>query len=222
MPAIRRALPALLAGWLLLTGCGDLPAASAQGLAGNDLVGAMVTQLTASAGLTYTAGYHLAGGTTATFTQAQKPLRQGYDYPGGRLVVSSSEVTDCRGASRPACTLTSPPATGSLPPALSAVQSTGLVPPPVVIKLLNTAALDQNVTIAPRDTTIAGHHATCLDLTGIDNAAARDLGVCVTNDGVLGSFKGMIAGRQADMTMTEYDPTARYTAFTPPPGARFP
>ena len=36
---------------------------------------------------------------------------------------------------------------------------------------------------------------------------------------VLGSFKGTISGTATDMTMTEYDPAARYTAFTPPPGA---
>ena len=214
MPATR--LLRSLTGLLLLSGCGDLDAASAQGIAGNDLVAEMVTQLNTSAALTYTAAYHLAGGVTATLTQAQKPLRQGYDYPGGRLVVTEDAVTDCRAK---ACTLTTPPTTGALPPGLTAVQSAGMVPPPTVVQLLDAAALDQAVTIKSRDTTIAGHHATCLDLTGIDKAAARDFSACVTNDGVLGSFKGTISGTATDMTMTEYDPAARYTAFTPPPGA---
>ncbi|MFG1609864.1 hypothetical protein [Actinoplanes sp. NPDC049265] len=213
MPAARRVA---LAGLLLLAGCGDLPAASAQGIAGNDLVAEMVTQLDASATLTYTAGYHLAGGATATVTQAQKPLRQGYDYPGGRLVQTTASVTDCRAK---ACTLTGPPPAGALPPALDAVRAAGLVPTPVVRQLLNAAALDQAVTVASRDTTIAGHHATCLDLTGVDNAPARDFSTCVTNDGVLGSFRGTVSGTAIDMTMTEYDPSASYSAFTPPPGA---
>jgi hypothetical protein len=215
VPATRRsALTA--AGLLLLTGCGGLPAASAQGIAGNNLVTEMVAQLTASADLTYTAAYQLPGGRSGTLTQAQKPLRQGYDHPGGRLVLTEDAVIDCRSK---ACTLTRPTATGLLPPALTTVQSSGLVPPAVVIQLLNAAALDQAITVLPRDTTIAGHHATCLDLTGIDDAAARDFSTCVTNDGVLGSFEGTISGTSADMTMTEYEPAARYTSFTPPPGA---
>lgn len=205
-----------LTGLLLLSACGDLDAASAQGIAGNDLVTEMVAQLNASAKLTYTAAYRLSGGATATVTQAQKPLRQGYDYPGGRLVITEDAVTDCRAK---ACTVTNPPATGALPPAVATVQTSGMVPPPIVVQLLDAAVLGQAVTISSRDTTIAGHHATCLDLTGIDNAAARDFSTCVTNDGVLGSFKGTLSGTATDLTMTEYEPAARYTAFTPPAGA---
>lgn len=215
----RRAILGLLCVFGLVTGCGDLDAASAQGIARNDLVSEMAGRLSASGSLSYTAGYHLAGGGKATVAQAQRPLRIGYEYPGGRLVVTGTAVTDCRGTTKPACTVTDPPAGGVQPPAVADVQRAGLVPPPVVLDLLNAAALDTAVTVTSRDTTIAGHHATCLDLAGVDDAAAGTFSTCVTNDGVLGSFRGTVRGVDVDMTMTEYDPAARYAAFAPPPGA---
>jgi len=43
----------------------------------------MAGQLAASAGLTYTAKYQLAGGDTARITQTQKPTRTAYAFPGG-------------------------------------------------------------------------------------------------------------------------------------------
>ena len=95
MPVVRKRLAAgLLSGLLLLAGCGDLePAASAKGIARNDLVSQMVTQLSASASLTFTAAFHLAGGGNAGMTQAQRPARTAFDYPTGRLVITDKAVT---------------------------------------------------------------------------------------------------------------------------------
>ena len=103
---------------LLLGGCGDFDdAASAQGLARNDLVSELAAQLTVSETLTYNAGYRLAGGATAKVAQDQNPSRAAYDYPGGRVLVSADAVTLCQGARKPTCTLTAPPDAGGTPPA---------------------------------------------------------------------------------------------------------
>ena len=103
---------------LLLGGCGDFDdPASAQGLARNDLVSELASQLTASETLTYMAGYRLAGGATAKVAQDQNPSREAYDYPGGRVLVSADAVTLCQDGRKPTCTLTAPPEAGGTPPA---------------------------------------------------------------------------------------------------------
>ncbi len=221
--ARRRLLPGLAAAVLLLGGCGDLDeAASAQGIAQGDLVSELAAQLAASATLSYTAGYQLAGGGTATVAQAQDPPRSAYAYPGGRVLVTEQAVTECRGTRKPTCTMTAPPDAGAAPPArvFAGAQRTGMVTPATVLSLLNAAALDPTVTLAPRDTTIAGHHATCLELSGLDDDRSRAFTTCVTNDGVLGSFTGTVEGKPIDVAMTEFDSQVRGDAFDPPAGAQ--
>jgi len=221
VPAARsRAAAGLLTGLLPLTGRGDLEeAASAKGIASNNLVSQMVAQLSASSTLTYTAAYHLAGGGDATVTQAQNPPRTSFEYPTGRLLVTDEAITACRAKT---CTVTTPPRGGTRLPAetFAAARQTGMIAPATVIALLDAASLDTAVTVTPHDTTLAGHHATCLDLAGVDDATARNFSVCVTSDGVLGTFVGTVSGAEIDMTMTRYDSVAQAGAFTPPPGAK--
>jgi hypothetical protein len=222
LAARRRALPGLAAAVLLLGGCGDLDdSAAAQGITQSDLVSELAGQLTRSATLTYAAGYQLAGGGTATVSQAQNPARAAYAYPGGRVLVTEQAVTECRGTGRQTCTMTAPPDPGAAPPArvFAGAQRTGMVAPATVLALLNAAALDPTVTLKPRDTTIAGHHATCVELSGLDDDRARAFTTCVTNDGVLGSFTGTVDGETIDVAMTQFESRVRGDAFNPPPGA---
>ena len=224
MSAARRtAALGLAAGVLLLGGCGDFEqAAAAQGIARNDLVTELATQLSGSATRTYAAGYRLPGGGRAEVVQAQDPPRTSFAYPGGRLLVRDDTVTQCREAAEPTCTVTTPPRGGGALPATAYAgpQRTGLVAPATVLALLNAAALDAAVTVTSRDTTIAGHHATCVDLDGVNDERSREFRTCVTNDGVLGSFTGTLDGRAVDMTMTEFSSRAPAGAFDLPPGAR--
>jgi hypothetical protein len=224
MSAARRtAALGLAAGLLLLGGCGDFDqAASAQGIARNDLVSEMATQLSGSATGTYSAGYQLPGGGRASVVQAQNPPRTSFAYPGGRLVVGDDVITQCREAAKPTCTVTAAPRAGGALPATTYAgpQRTGLVAPATVLDLLNAAALDVAVTVKSRDTTIAGHHATCVDLAGVSDERSREFSTCVTNDGVLGSFTGILDGRAVDMAMTEFSQRVPAGAFDLPPGAR--
>jgi hypothetical protein len=212
----------LAAAVLLLGGCGDFDdAASAQGIAGNDLVSELAAQLTVSETLTYLAGYRLAGGATAKVAQDQNPSRAAYDYPGGRVLVSADAVTLCQGARKPTCTLTAAPEAGGTPSAtvFAAAEQTGMVAPATVLALLNAAALSPDIIVKPRDTTIAGHHATCVDLNGVDDKRSRAFATCVTNDGVLGSFTGTLDGKPVDVAMTEFSPRVAAHDFAPPTGA---
>ncbi|MEU4245253.1 hypothetical protein [Actinoplanes sp. NPDC026619] len=181
-------------------GCAGLEQASAAGISRDDMVSEMATQLARVTGLTYTATYQLAGGDTATVTQAQKPTRTAYVYPGGRLVEETTGTIRCEGS--PAalkCTETDPSPATALP-----LTGSTLVTPEAALALLNTAALDQEVEATPHDTTIAGRHATCLDLKQVDGTPTAEFGICVTNEGALGSFTATIAGTRYEQALTAY------------------
>jgi len=198
-----------------LAGCGDLEQASASGSTRDDLAGDLATQLRGSATLTYSATYQLAGGATATISQDQSPARSAYVYPGGKVIVTPEATTRCvQAGKKVTCTMTAP-TTG----AFSGAGKFGMALPETVLGLLNTAALDEEKTIRQHDTTIAGHHATCVEMTGVDNAGPDGFTVCVTSEGALGSFKGTLNGSAVDVAMTHYSDKIDADAFEPPPAA---
>lgn len=207
-----------LAALAALAGCGDLEQAAAAGSARDDLAGDLAAQLGGSAALTYTATYQLAGGKTATITQEQDPARSAYAYPGGTIIVTPDTVTRCAGKG---CTITTTvtPASPAPPGTVSAAAKSGMVLPATVLALLNAASLDTEKTVQQRDTTIAGHHASCAGLSGVNGAEASAFTVCVTNEGLLGSFKGTIAGTLIDAAMTRYSDKADPGDFATPAGA---
>jgi hypothetical protein len=184
----------------------------------NDLAG----RLTRTDGLTYTVVYQLPGGATATVARAQHPGRQAYAYPGGLLSLTPTWTADCRTQATTTCTLTPPPSPSVDPNAglLAAMAGRGLIAPPTVISLLTAAALDRNAIIFQHDTTIVGRNATCVEVSGVDNAPASQFNTCVTIDGLLGSFKGTVNSAPIDMTLNQYDAHVSPTAFDLPPGAR--
>jgi hypothetical protein len=209
---------------MLLAGCGDLESASASaGIARSDLVADLAAQLGKSSALTYSATYQLAGGATATVAQAQRPARAAYRYPGGQLLVTTAALTRCEPVNKAlTCTMTAPPTPPTALPGtlLTGAEKAGLVSQPAVLALLNQAALDPDMTVDQHDTTIAGHHATCVDLADVDDAAASEFGVCITNEGVLGSFTGTLSDKDVDLALTQYADRAAVDAFDPPRNAK--
>jgi hypothetical protein len=199
---------------LAIAGCGDLDQASAAGTNRDDLVTEMAGQLSEASDLTYTATYQLAGGATAKVSQAQKPSRIAYAYPGGRLILTATATIRCTGDdSAPTCTETTPQPTTD-------EHDTGpMTSPDTVLGMLDTAAVDADADAVQHDTTIAGHHATCLDVDKVDGAPASTFAVCVTNEGVLGSFTANINGKPADVALTDYSDKVDESAFTLPGGA---
>jgi len=217
--ARARVAVGVLAATVLLAGCDQFDdAASAQGVSRNDLIAELATQLGGSASLTFEATYQLAGGNTGTIAQAQEPARTAYRYPGGQVLLTTAATIRCAKSS---CTLTAPPAEASAPPTtlLADGQRAGLVAPATVLNLLKVAALDADLTVEQHDTTIAGRHATCVELGEVDGAQARAFSACITNDGVLGSFTGTLGGRAVDVAMTDYADQVPTDAFDPPRGA---
>jgi hypothetical protein len=213
--AVRLVLTGVAAAATMLAtaACGGVDSANAAGGAHDDLVSELATQLAGSTTLSYTATYQLAGGDEAQITQAQKPTRVAYTFPGGRMIRTSSATTRCAGA-EPAlkCTETSP--------APADVRSTGaLITPDAVLAMLNQAAVDPGAVAKQHDTTMAGHHATCLALTGVTHTPTADFTVCVTAEGALGSFTATMGGKQADLALTAYSDKPDLSAFELPPAA---
>lgn len=212
MPAPRLLLTGLAASVTLLVvgACSGIDSANAAGVTHDDLVSELAEELSAAATLSYTATYQLAGGDEAQITQSQKPARSAYTYPGGRLIRTPGITTRCQGLK---CTETSPDPADT--------RSTGpLTTPETVLAMLNTAAVDPGATATQHDTTVAGHHATCLALTGVARTPTPDFTVCVTAEGALGSFTATIDGKQADLALTAYSDKPDATAFDLPASAR--
>lgn len=218
--------PALLAG---VTGCADLADAS-QGTTRNDLVTDLAAQLARSSALTYAATYQLAGGATATLVQDQQPARSALVYPGGKVTVTADATTDCHSSARAlTCTVTAPPTGGAAAGLFTGGTAAGpftgtgrrgMVGPGTVLDLLTAAALDADVTVAQHDTTVAGRHATCVEVGDATDAPAARFQTCITSEGVLGTFTGQLDGGPVDIALTRFDDTIDATVFDPPSTAK--
>jgi hypothetical protein len=216
---------AVLAGLALLgplagAGCATIDG-TRQVLDRADLVNDLASRLDRASGQAYAAQYQLAGGKTASIAQALRPTRSAYTYPGGKVVINDTETAECTGEGAGArCTLTAPPLSTSGPPAgvLDAATAQGLVHPTVVMGLLTTAALDTDAVVEQSDTTIAGQHATCVDVSQVERVPAFK--ACVTADGVLGSFAGTLRGRATEVSLISDTQTVPESSFDLPPGAK--
>ncbi|MFF0150425.1 hypothetical protein [Micromonospora sp. NPDC005203] len=203
---------------LTVTGCQTFEDAGVA-MGRSELVNDLAARLDRALELTYSADYQLPGGQSAAIVQAQDPARSAYTYPGGRLTVTPEAITRCTTTgARPECTVLAPPTPGSKPTVtlFGEANKQGLATPPVVIGLLTAAALDPQVVIKQSDTTVAGHHAACVEVQG---SSAGDFTACVTTEGVLGSFTGPVDGKPVDLALSRYSATVDTGAFDPPAGA---
>ncbi|MBO4207114.1 hypothetical protein [Micromonospora echinofusca] len=205
---------------LTVTGCQTLDDAG-RVVGRADLVNDLAARLDRAMESTYSADYQLPGGQTASISQTQKPARSAYTYPGGKLTVTAEATTTCvTSGSRTTCTLAPPPVPSNRPSVTVFAQAKqqGLIAPPVVMGLLATAALDPAAVIEQTDTTVAGRHATCVKVTEVgENGTPFE--ACVTNEGVLGSFRGVMDGKPVELDLTRYQDSVPVSAFDLPPGA---
>jgi hypothetical protein len=217
---MRTVAAALAAGCTVavLAGCGSIGDAQ-QVIDRARLVNDLASRLDHASELTYTAEYQLPGGDHATIAQAQAPVRVAYTYSGGVYATTKEATIDCTGTT---CTLTDPPS--PIADSQTGMQDRmiehGLVPPTTVVGLLTAASLSSNAVIEQHDTTIAGEHATCVSVSGVENSEAAQFDACITATGVLGSFKGAVNGKQMEVSLIRYVPSVAENAFDPPAGAK--
>ena len=219
---VLASVAALAAGFAALAGCGSIGDAQ-QVVDRARLVNDFAERLSHAGELTYTAEYQLPDGGTASIAQAQRPFRAAYTYPDGKLVVTPERIADCRSENgTTTCMLTALPSAGIDPVAnlLGDGSDRGLIAPSEVVGLLTAASLSSNAVIEQHDTTVGGEHATCVDVTGVENAAASSFTACLTGAGVLGSFSGTVDGANIGISLTRFADTAAENAFDLPPGAK--
>ncbi|WBB72790.1 hypothetical protein O7602_24300 [Micromonospora sp. WMMD1128] len=220
MPAASttlRVLAASVIASLSVTGCQALDGAGVA-LGRADLVNDLAARMDRALEQTWAADYQLAGGQTASIAQTKDPLRSTYTWSGGKITVTQEAVTRCTSAAgRTSCTVSPPVLTAGKPSVIvyDEARKQGLVTPPAVIRLLTDAALQPEAAIKQTDTTLAGHHATCVDVT----SAGERFTACVTTEGVLGSFTGTLDGKAAEVTLSRYTESVEPSAFAVPPGA---
>jgi hypothetical protein len=208
-PPVALLLVAAVAG---TAACTDLDQASAAGVADEDLISETADRVAAADGQSWTATYRLSGGEVARVTRAQQPSRIAYTFPSGIVIVGPDTVTRCtRATEKVNCTDGDRRDGEEGPPA-----STGLVAPAAILDMLESAAIDPDLAVTPRETTIAGRHASCLELAGVDQSAAPDFEVCVTVEGTVAAFTGTVAGAPVEMTLTEYSTDINDADFTLP------
>jgi hypothetical protein len=211
----RLALTAVAAAaTLLVAGCGGVDSASAAGITHDDLVSELANGLADVSTLNYTATYQLAGGDTATLVRAQRPARLAYTYPGGRLIVTPAQTVACTGDKKLTCTRSA-----ADPTAAATLTGTTLVTPEAALAMLNAAALDPKLDVLQHDTTVAGRHANCLDLSDVDGTPANEFSICVTNEGALAVFTATIQGERVDQALTAFSDKPDASAFSLPPTA---
>jgi hypothetical protein len=206
----------------ILSGCGSMGGAQ-QVIDRSHLVNEMASRLDHASELTYTADYRLADGERATIAQTQDPRRAAYTYPGGKFATTPDATVDCRvdnGATT--CTLTAPPSpsTDATTMLLNALRDRSLVPPTLVVGLLTAASLSPDTVIKQHDTTLAGEHATCISVSGVENSAASQFDACITSAGVLGSFKGLVNSKTMEVSLIRYVASVTEDAFDLPSDAR--
>ncbi len=211
----------LLSAVLSVSACGAVDDAQ-RVVDRSSLVNDLANRLAQAGSLTYTATYQLHDGQTGTLAQAQKPTRDSFSYPGGKLIVTPDWTADCQTATNANCAMSPAPSPATdVPDALLAkIAQRGLVAPTVVVGLLGAAALDSDASIQQHDTTVAGEYATCVEVSGIDNAPAAEFSACITSAGLLASFSGTVNGEQIDIRLTQYLTTVADDAFTIPTGAK--
>jgi hypothetical protein len=187
----------------------------------SSLVNDLANRLAKADTLTYTATYQLHDGRSGVLSQAQRPLRDSFGYPGGKLIMTPEWIADCQTDGAARCAMTPPPSPAAQIPEtlLGKLADRGLIAPSEVVGLLGAAALDGDASINQHETTIAGEFATCVDVTGIDNAPADHFSACITAGGLLASFTGTVNGKDVDIRLSRYETTTTPDAFTLPTGA---
>lgn len=194
-------------------GCHAKPAGTSP-LDRDRLIQDMTSQLERGNGLRYRAEYQLLGGLRATVAQEVSPSKTAYGYPGGMLIISETERTSCDlYAKPPKCEIRIPHA------GYAETMRKGFVTGPGVAELLRVASA-QPVTINQYNTTIVGVPTSCVEVLGLADAQASNFIACVTADGVLASFSGVVNGFNIDLALSRMELRApEETSLAVPKGA---
>jgi hypothetical protein len=227
--AIVATLVALCAGVIRLVNAFSSPPSSNVDVSASERsdLANLAAKLDASSELTYTAGYTMPNGTTATVVH--QPPNVAFAGPTGRFIVTHDAVYRCSATTQPAtCTKAINTNDGvdlRTDQLIPGWIGQGFVTPRTAgFTLLAAASLGSHYMVMNRGVrAIAGLQSTCLDVTSLlpDRRFYLGLGafgICVADNGVLTSFHGAGDAGSVGVELTTYAETADTTAFQPPAG----
>jgi hypothetical protein len=187
----------------------------------------LAAKLDGASELTYTAGYTMPDGTTATVVQ--QPPDVTFAGSTGRFIVTRDAVFRCSATTQPATCAkakntndgvdlrTHQLIPGWIGPGFVTPRTAGFT-------LLAAASLGSDYMVEDRrERVIAGLRSTCLGVTSLapDRKFYLGLvtfGICVADNGVLTSFGGAGDAGEVGVELTSFAETADTTAFQPPAG----
>jgi hypothetical protein len=209
-----RLAPLVVAACLALGACGG-----GGPIDRSRLIDDMIHQLGRGEQVVYWAEYQLTGGSRGSVGQQATPKRTAYTYPGGKIVVYGDQQTVCVTTAKPVkCQVKALPTTA--PASYADATRQGFMTGPVVADLLRLALLQPSASVKPHDATLAGQPASCLEISGLVETASAAFSVCVTADGLLASFTGLVNGVNVDQALIQVSRKVTEDAFTLPDGAQ--
>lgn len=229
-PRISRVLVAALASTLAAAGLGCGILDQAKNLVDTaSVLSDFADRLGKAANLTYTAEYTVTGGDNVTLVQ--QPPNAAFISESGRFIFTSDTLYLC-GVEGGAMTCQKSANQASDVNAADAgfvagVAGPGFVTPELALGLVAASALVPGAKVSESTKTIAGQQSLCADVTGVDAAdtsgdeSLKDFSVCVTEVGILASFRGTSTeGQTLGVELVKYTSSADPAAFAPPTGAK--
>jgi hypothetical protein len=180
----------------------------------------------------YQARYRLAGGGTATVSQATGPIRHAWSFSSAtastRFITTGSATSTCTAAAAdptgggpvgaPAsCTLTAPPKLNDQPDLAAVFRASDrrFVSAQQLMSLLTDASL-HGATVRGHRATVAGRSVYCATSSG---GAVPGFTGCLTRGGALARFAGTVDGGAVDVELTDLTTAVPADVFEAPPGA---
>jgi len=204
---------------LVLAACLALGACSGGPIDRSRLIDDMLHQLGRGEQVVYFADYQLSGGSRGSVGQQADPKRTAYTFPGGKILVYRDQQTVCVTTAQPVkCQVKALSTTA--PATYADATRQGFMTGPVLVDLLRVALLQASTSVKPHDATLAGQPASCLEISGLVEAAAAAFTACVTADGVLASFTGLVNGVNVDQALIQVSRKVTEEVFTLPTGAQ--
>lgn len=214
-------LTALVLGAVTALGCGI---GSAKNIAPTATVLAeFADRLSHGRQSTYTATYDVPDGERVTLVR--EPRRAAFLTQRGRFVFTAGHLVRCAGNTCHRTPNQQPDLDTTTSGLAAEVTGPGFLTAEDALAVVAAAALVPGAKVKPSTRTIAGQEAVCGDVTGLAAAnppgqePLRDFSVCVTDAGVLASFRGTLDnGRAVAVELTSVGQAADPVAFSVPAG----
>jgi len=179
------------------------------------VLGQFADRLGQSADLTYAAEYRVSGGDNVTVLR--RPPKALFANPSASFIVTPEYVYVCEKDTCQRAVNNARDSGTAYADVVAGITGPGFVTPQTVLGLIAAAAFGPGTRAETSERTIAGESSSCADVTnhGAEDAPP-DFTVCVTEAGVLASFRGTTPRGRADIELVQFSSTVDEIALDPP------